>query len=394
MKLFWLTAEMPFPPNTGGRMAMFKKIEYFSKNHEIFLFSIVDSIDDLKFKNEMKTYCKEALFYNRNSNKLFKLFKLIVGPYVCTSRWIRAMKKDIDLQFQKINPDYIIVEFPQMLGNLSSEVLKSGKIILNQHNTEYLTLRNISNLYTNPLKKMVGIIDSYRLQQFEKKMYQKKLIKLFTFVSNDDKFFFEKKYGLFNTYHLPIGTEISRKHNTTHNNSFNISYIGKMNYLPNSEAAIWFAQNVFNKLKDIIPNLKYYIVGKNPPDNILHLATMDNNIIVTGTVDSVECYYELSDVVVIPLFHGGGVKVKLLEALGHGSLVITTDKGIEGTEFKHNNELLVANTATEFVNLCITIFQKPDLYLNIKEQALECIEKKYTWASILKDFESKLIASK
>ena len=156
MKLFWLTAEMPFPPNTGGRMAMFKKIEYFSKNHEIFLFSIVDSIDDLKFKNEMKTYCKEALFYNRNSNKLFKLFKLIVGPYVCTSRWIRAMKKDIDLQFQKINPDYIIVEFPQMLGNLSNEVLKSGKIILNQNNTEYLTLRNISNLYTNPLKKWLG----------------------------------------------------------------------------------------------------------------------------------------------------------------------------------------------------------------------------------------------
>ena len=65
----------------------------------------------------------------------------------------------------------------------------------------------------------------------------------------------------------------------------------------------------------------------------MELSGSNPNIVVTGTVDSIEDYYEHTDIVVIPLTHGGGVKVKVLEALGHGKLVVSTIKGIEGTTF-------------------------------------------------------------
>ncbi len=389
MKLFWLTAEMPFPPNTGGRIGMFKRIEYFSKGNEIFLFSIIDSDEDYKYKTDMLKYCKDVRLYDRKKKKLLNLLKLFLGPYVCVSRWQGQMKDDITDLFLSIKPDFIIVDFPQMLGNISNKVLKAGKIILNQHNTEYLTLRNVSKLFSNPIKRLAGKIESYRLQLFEKKCYRKGLIKLFTFVSTEDKKFFENRYGLTNTLLVPVGTEAVKLHKKD-NQSFNISYIGKMEYPPNAEAAVWFAKNVFDKLKNKINNLKYYVVGKNPLKSVLDLTTLDKNIIVTGTVDNIDTYFEKSDIVVIPLFYGGGVKVKLLEELGHGCLVITKDKGIEGTTFNHNKELLVANSPDEFVDLCNDVFLNPEKYNIVKEQAFKCIENQFTWNAIINNFEQKL----
>ena len=389
MKLFWLTAEMPYPPNTGGRIVMFKRIEYLSKNNEIYLFSIVDSDDDYKYRDDMLKYCKKVSLYNRHNHQLRNLLKLLCGPYVCVSRWQNEMKKDIDVLYEVIRPDFVMVDFPQMLGNISDSVMRGGRIVLNQHNTEYVTLRNLANIYNTFHMRMASKVESYRLKSLEKKYYERNLIKLYTFVSIEDKDFFEKQYGLHNTYLLPIGTEISN-YESKPNKEFIISYIGKMEYPANAEAAIWFANNVFNRIENDIPGLKYFIVGKNPLPEVNALQEINPNIIVTGTVDNIDDYFEKSDIIVIPLFHGGGVKVKLLEALGHGKLVITTSKGIEGTVFEDRKELLVAETPEQYVELINDIYVQPGNYESIKNEGRKCVLENFTWAAIINGFEMKL----
>lgn len=389
MTIIWLTAEMPFPPNTGGRIGMFKRIEYFSKENDVYLFSIIDKNIEAKYSQDLQKYCKTVNLYCREGRMLRNLFGLIRAPYVCESRWFSKMKQDIDKTFGYINPDYVIVDFPQMLGNISESIFNSGRVILNQHNTEYQTLRNISKIFKNPVKRVAGFIESYRLEKIEKKYYKRKPIKLFTFVSLEDKMFFERKYGLTNTLLVPVGTEtkILEKQNK---NDIIISYIGKMEYPSNAEAAVWFANNVFVGLKENIPNVKFYVVGKNPISSVKELADKDSDIIVTGTVESVDEYYENTDIVVIPLFHGGGVKVKLLEALGHKKLVITTKKGVEGTIFKNGQELIVAENADQYKDVINDIYTNPKKYEIIKETGYKCIEDNFTWAAIVRKYEEKL----
>ena len=111
---------------------------------------------------------------------------------------------------------------------------------------------------------------------------------------------------------------------------------------------------------------------------------------VTGTVDNIDDYFEKSDIIVIPLFHGGGVKVKLLEALGHGKLVITTSKGIEGTVFEDRKELLVAETPEQYVELINDIYVQPGNYESIKNEGRKCVLENFTWAAIINGFEMKL----
>ena len=389
MKLFWLTAEMPFPPNTGGRIGMFKRIEYFSTRNEIYLFSIIDSEKERMYKDSMQAYCKEVRLYNRKKQKWGNFHKLLKGPYICVSRWLSEMQKDIDAVYETVQPDFVIVDFPQMLGNISDRVMKSGKVILNQHNIEYMALRNMSSLHKNILIRCASLIESYRLQWLEEQYYKRNLITLYTFVSIDDKTFFEEKYGLRNTLLVPVGTEAC-KLEKPFTSDFTISYMGKMEYPPNAEAAVWFAKNVYNRLKLQIPNLKYYIVGKNPLVDVCNLNKLDKSIIVTGTVEDVKEYFAKSDLIVVPLFHGGGVKVKLLEALGYGKLVITTSKGIEGTSFQNNKELLVADNPDDFTRLCVDVYNNSERYSHIKETAFRRIKKEFTWQMIIKNFENEL----
>ena len=113
--------------------------------------------------------------------------------------------------------------------------------------------------------------------------------------------------------------------------SFNIVFVGKMNYEPNVRAAVFFATEVFPQVRDIVPQSRFYIVGSNPLPEIKTLAGIEG-VEVTGFVPSVHPYYADAAVVVAPMLSGSGIQNKILEALAHGCCVLTSPKGFEGIE--------------------------------------------------------------
>ena len=387
MKVIWISPECPYPANTGGRIGIMKRLEYFSQNNDIYFFCVIDHEDEYKYRFELSKYCKEVHFYKRNKGTA--LLKLVKGPFVCVSRWITTMRNDINVCFEKEMIDWVIVDFPQMLGNISKKIFDSNKLILNQHNVEYVTLHNLANSISNPLRRALYNIEAQRLYQLEKKYYRNLYIKLFTFVSIEDKIFFERKWGRVNTLLVPVGAEVYKYEENRENRNI-ISYFGKMSYPANAEAAIWFSNKVFPIIQKEIPQCRFYIVGKDPTKDLLELSENNSNVVVTGTVDNIEDYYKQTDLVVVPLSYGGGVKVKVLEALGYGKLVVSTVKGIEGTTFRNQKELLTAESAEEFAQICINALQNISCYEEIRRCGYENIRKNFTWKAVVDKFEQEL----
>lgn len=387
MKMIWVSPECPYPANTGGRIGIMKRLEYLSQNNEIYFFCVIDNDDEYKYASDLLKYCKEVHLYKRN--KYSALLKLIKAPFVCISRWIALMKHDIEECFENEKIDWVIVDFPQMLGNISEVVFNSNKLILNQHNIEYVTLHNLAKSIGNPLKRVLYSVEAQRLYRFEERCYRSLNIKLFTFVSIEDKAFFERKFGKVKTLLVPVGAEVHEYEENKDNRNI-ISYFGKMSYPANEEAAIWFSNNVFPIIQKEIPESKFYIVGKDPSRDLLNLSESNSNIVVTGTVDTIEDYYKQTDLVVVPLSHGGGVKVKVLEALGYGKLVVSTVKGIEGTVFQNQVELLTAESATDFAHICINALQSLSCYEGIRRCGYENIRKNFTWKVVVERFEQEL----
>lgn len=387
MKLFWITPEFPYPANTGGRNVMWNRLKYLSQNNEVYLFSISESEEDIENVKKIEKQFQDIRLYQRKRN-IFTLMKSVIKPYPCLSRWNEKLKTDLEHMFNDIKPDFVIVELPQMIGVLPSCIKKSHRVILEQHNIEYRALRSIAVGDEPLLKKIAYRIVANQMEKYESKIYNADFIQMYTFVSREEKRFFEEKYRLFNTLLMPIGANTSSFPKITH--SHNILFVGKMSYQPNEDAALFLVKKVFPIIKEKIVDAKLYLVGKDPSEKLRSSAS-GGDIIVTGTVDNLDEYYNLADLVVVPIMTGGGVNVKLIEALSHGKFVVTTPKGIEGTDFQSNIDVLVEDDYKKFAKDCIIYLEHPEDYETIRSNGYEKIYANYSWQKVCSDFEKSLI---
>lgn len=163
-------------------------------------------------------------------------------------------------------------------------------------------------------------------------------------------------------------------------------FVGGFNHAPNYDGIVWFLDEIFDSIKRYIPNVKLYIVGSNPPDDLKARSAED--VIVTGFVsdEELERYYNQSKLVIVPLRYGAGVKGKVVEAIYYQVPVITTSIGSEGLE---ESELVmtVANDAQEFAHSVIQLYQDETMWKAHFQASVQYIEKYFT-----REAASKILA--
>lgn len=387
MKIVWLMPECPFPANTGGRVVEWNRIKELAKNNDIYLFVIVDGRDEFQYMEQLQKLCKEVHFYLRGRSPAL-LLKSLIYPYPAVSRWSSKMRSDIEECYKSIHPDVVMVEFPQMIGNLSKLIRNEAQIVVNQHNIEHLSMVSIAGHINKPLKRVIYKIVSNQLKKYERVQYKKLNVLIYTFVSKSDKEYFEKEYGLNNTLLVPPGAWVQDIKPAS--DSKKLLFVAKMTYEPNETGAVWFVENIWDNIKKKIPDAELFLVGKDPTEKLIACCKNHSGITVTGTVDSVEPYYEQSAVVIVPILSGGGVKVKLIEGLGHGKVIVTTNKGIEGTDFVNGTHVLAADSPELFGDICADVIGNPGKYDEIRLAANQLMKRKYSWQGIMGMFENVL----
>lgn len=110
-----------------------------------------------------------------------------------------------------------------------------------------------------------------------------------------------------------------------------ILFTGTFSHLPNRDAARWLAGEIVPILGQRNPQVQLQIVGHDPPPEVRQLA--GPNVEVVANAESVEPYLEAAAVVIAPVRTGGGMRMKVLEALARGKATVTTSRGAEGFRF-------------------------------------------------------------
>lgn len=386
MNIVWISPECPYPADTGGKIGIWKRIENLAQKDNIYLFCINDESGEGHI-SEMLGYCREVHLYKRQ-HSIVTIIKSIGLPYPAVSRWNAKMASDITECCKRVEVDYIFVDFPQMIGVIPDSIKRKYKIVLHQHNIEHLAMLSLSEKMGNPFKRVIYMTVSKQMKRYEQKIYLNDDLFMYTFVSCSDKAYFENEYGVSNAYLMPVGADYAFEQQTPHTHI--LSYIGKMSYPANEEASLWFLKNIWQKIKENCKDAKLYLVGKDPTDRLIDFSSRFDDVYVTGTVESVEEYYEMSQLIIIPLLTGGGVKVKLLEALGHGKIVLTTTKGVEGTEFIENEHIVKRDDPEGFAEACLDILLYPERYEGMRQRAIRKICDTYSWSAITEDFRNYL----
>ncbi len=136
-------------------------------------------------------------------------------------------------------------------------------------------------------------------------------------------------------------------------------FVGGFAHPPNVEAALWLAREIMPRLSSSRPGAHLTIVGDQPPAAVRALAS--DWVAVTGRVPAVEPYLRRTAVVVAPLHSGGGMRLKVLEAMAYGKGVVTTPLGAAGlVDGSGASALLIAADADQFADAVCTLLQHPD----------------------------------
>jgi glycosyltransferase involved in cell wall biosynthesis len=157
-------------------------------------------------------------------------------------------------------------------------------------------------------------------------------------------------------------------------------FVGKMNYHPNVDGAIFFCQEVFPLIKQQIPDAKLLIVGSEPRDSVQALASED--VTVTGFVESVVPYYQQALVSVVPLRSGGGTRLKILESMALGRPVVSTSLGCEGLKVTQEENILIADTPADFVTQTVRLLRDEALRQRLITNGRNLVEGTYDWQAI------------
>ena len=167
-----------------------------------------------------------------------------------------------------------------------------------------------------------------------------------------------------------------------------ILFVGAMDRPVNIQAAMYFHTQVLPLIRKEIPDVHFYIVGNKPPDEIKALGNNDHNVFVTGFVEDVKPFFLRATVFVAPLFIGGGVITKILDAMAAGLPVITSSIGNEGIDALPGKDLLIANTPEDFAKMALLLMNDHNLWSAYSENGKAFVRKHFDWDKTVEQTEN------
>ena len=164
-------------------------------------------------------------------------------------------------------------------------------------------------------------------------------------------------------------------------------FSGKMDYRPNVDAALWFADEILPRVRAHAPSAHFWIVGQQPHPRLARLAGRPD-ITITGRVPDVRPYLVGAAVCVLPFRMGGGTRLKVLEALALGKAVISTTLGAEGYGLRDGHELRLADSAAAFAQTVVELLADADQRGRLGAQAHDFVAANYGWERIVPRMEA------
>lgn len=266
----------------------------------------------------------------------------VMVPYTNIVNVIKSSVKSFE-------PDIVVIDYIGMYNyyTLMKKICPCARFIYISHNVEF---KNFIDIKTNKEKK--SGVSNYWIEK--RKKYEETMIcesDVSLCISNSDIDIFKSEFP--NAKKLVFAKPLIRFNKIKVKNDLKkfdkkLLIVGSMDWYPNINGIEWFVENVFIPLVKRDPAYKLYLVGRKPDYRIKQLGEKCKNIIVTGSVDSVDPYYKECDVSIIPVFEGTGAKIKVLESLGKGIPTVCSDFAAKDYSLNNREMLVVPQNAEAF----------------------------------------------
>lgn len=274
------------------------------------------------------------------------------------------LKKEFETQVNKINPDFIIVEYA-ILSRLITDIAPDVIKLVDTH--DRFSDRN------QRIRAAGGQGLWFSLSPEQEKKLLERFDHVLSIQSNETAFFQHLLNRQTSVHTLSILEPAKRTAYINHQ-PFTIGFIGSQNS-HNEEGLATFLQQHWQTIKQAFPQTKLKVAGAKYDALMMW---QNKGVEFCGRLDSLDDFYDDCTFFINPCITGSGLKIKSVEALSYGKPLVTTPEGTEGLEDAIDQGLYCYTLEDkETAHQCIALLSAPELATQISARATGYINKKY-----------------
>lgn len=390
-KILFLTPTLPFPAVSGGVIKSNKVIHFLSDKYDLSIACLLKNDDAEHIVAFLKTipltdFISLELNIPRTAKNLIlsSLNGIPLNLYRNKSSEFREKIKTVIYQYNVVFCDHYV-----MFQYIPKDY--KGKIILHEHNCEYLLWKRYAAIEKNPLKKIALLNQSYRIKKYEQEIC--KAASVILAAPNDIEELIKigaDKTKFLETYHLGDDSLLNEPDLDFDKTEKALLYIGTLSWEANIDGLVWFYNEIWEKVKQKHPDIKLYIVGKKPDARLKALTEKDKNIILTGFVEDVEPYFQKARIFITPLRFGSGIKVKVVNALYRAIPCVTTSIGTEGLKVKDGEHIFIKDNPVQYAEAIDILLKDKEIWRKISINARKIARQYYTWDYVLENIRKAI----
>ncbi len=398
MKILQLSPQFPFPLSDGGKISISNMTRALvSDSCEVHMYCLVHTMpnDELIRDFEHYTGAKCICIQHNTRNTIFAILQSLFdyrSPLYIRKHRSSELFKAIHLYLQENSFDAIICDHTAMaeIGLLASE-LSNTPCIIRMHNIEHVIWERYAlRLSRFDPRKWYIQSQAKKLRRMEISLCSK-ANHLAMITENDVDTIKTLNSNIYASY-VPVGVDINFFKQTKEQKQITNQMIHATTYdwIHNVEALDWFITEilpvVYNDFK-----AELVLLGKHMPERYRNGST--SGLLGKGYVDDINIELNQAAMYIAPLFVGGGIRIKILEAMSAGLPVIASPISSEGIMAKREDGLIICSTKEEWIHEISFLIKNPDVSKELGKSARSFIEKNHTWefaAKRMKDLIQEL----
>lgn len=390
MRILQISPQISYPLNSGGRLGIYGITKSLAeRGHSIIFLTYVKKHPSPETINELEKICQPIFIKMDTRNTIKGAFLNMFSPIPYNvSKYYSIKLKNFLIEFLKTNEvDIVHIDHLHMAWTIDFiRKITNVPIVIREHNLEMKIMERFFINEKNIFLKLYSFI------QYEKfKLYEPKECAKFDkclMISKEDEQSILKFNNAVKTIIVPAGVDDNLLKIKGHDNlDLSLFHIGSLEWQPNYDGLVWFLKDIFPSILKNHPNTKIYIYGKGITKLKLP-SEMKGNIILRGYVDDI--WEEIADktILIVPLKVGGGMRVKIIEMMAAGKIIVSTTIGREGIDVNDNENILIADDTESFVSKILFILNNQIDVEKLRMNAKNKIIEKYSWKKIAEDIEN------
>jgi glycosyltransferase involved in cell wall biosynthesis len=377
MRILQLMNKVPWPPKDGGAIACLNMTKGFSMlGHEVTVLSMNTSKHHIRIKDMPADLRSKADF------------RLVEVP--ASINWIEAT---LNLLFSRLPYNaqrFISEEFSQELAKVLTEksfdviqleglylcpyipvIRKYSKALIayRAHNIEYEIWERTATLAEGFRSRYLRNL-SKRIKRFEVSYLNS--YDLLVPITDRDGIILDKLGNTKPRHTSQTGIDFASLVPTARKLEFpSLFHIGALDWAPNQEGLIWFFNQCWPKIHQENPELKFYLAGRNAPEWFERIINLDG-VVYLGEINDAYDFINSKAIMVVPLFSGSGMRIKIIEGMALGKPIVT-----EGIPTENGKNILIANDADRFTDAITQLINDRELANRIGKSAIGFIQEKF-----------------